>query len=91
MCINLENNAKLKKENTEHEKVEKAKTVKIENLRTDFLGKHFVYFKSIDSTQKEIFRNIKDNSITNGKLILADIQHNGQRNTWQKMVHRRIK
>lgn len=65
--------------------------VKLENLKTKFLGKDCIYYKSIDSTQAEIFRNIEEKNITNGKVVLADLQYSGQRNTWKKMVYRRVK
>ena len=63
-------------------------TKKLENLKTKFLGRNCIYYKNIDSTQAEIFRNIKEKSIINGKLVLADLQYSGQRNSWQTMVYR---
>lgn len=48
------------------------------NLKTDFLGKNTIYYKEIDSTQNEIYRLIKNNSIKNGTLVMADIQTNGK-------------
>lgn len=56
--------------------------LKLENLETKFLGRQVSHFESIDSTQLEIFRNIEEKSITNGKLVLADIQYEGKRYTW---------
>ena len=53
--------------------------------------KNFEFFEKIDSTQSEILRRIEKNTIENGKVIIADIQTNGIRNTWEKMVHRRSK
>lgn len=60
----------------------------LENLNTKFLGQNISYYKTIDSTQLEVWRRIEKNSIKNGTIILADIQTNGKRNTWKKMVYR---
>ena len=53
------------------------------NLNTNFL-----YYKEIDSTQLEIWRRIENNNIKNGTIILADIQTNGKRYSWKKVVYR---
>ena len=53
-----------------------------------FLGKKLIHFKEIDSTQLEIFRQIKTNKIENGTVILTDIQTNGMRYTWKKLGNR---
>lgn len=50
----------------------------LQNLKTNFLGKNLIYYKEIDSTQNEIWRKIKDKTITNGTLIMADIQTHGK-------------
>ena len=55
------------------------------------LGNKITYYKKIDSTQLEVFRKIEKGTIQNGEVIVADIQTNGKRNTWKKMVHRRSK
>lgn len=52
--------------------------MKLINLKTDFLGKNTIYYKEIDSTQNEIYRLIKNKSIKNGTLVMADIQTNGK-------------
>lgn len=44
------------------------------NLKTNFLGKNFYFYKKIDSTQDEIWRLIEKKKIKNGTLIMADIQ-----------------
>lgn len=62
--------------------------MQLENLNTKFLGQNVSYHKTIDSTQLEVWRRIEKNSIKNGTIILADIQTNGKRNTWKKMVYR---
>ena len=49
----------------------------LKNLQTNFLGRNCIYYKQIDSTQKEIYRLIETNSITNGTLVMADIQTKG--------------
>lgn len=51
--------------------------MKLTNLQTNYLGRKFTYFKTIDSTQAEIWRRIKQNNVNNGTLIFADIQTNG--------------
>ena len=49
----------------------------LKTLKTNFLGRNCIYYKQIDSTQTEIYRLIKTNSITNGELVIADIQTKG--------------
>jgi BirA family biotin operon repressor/biotin-[acetyl-CoA-carboxylase] ligase len=51
--------------------------MQLKNLKTNFLGKNAFYYNTIDSTQREIWRRIDKNEITNGTLIFADIQTNG--------------
>lgn len=48
--------------------------MKLKNLKTNFLGKTIIYYKKIDSTQKEIWRLIENNNILNGTAVIADIQ-----------------
>ena len=55
------------------------------------LGRKIDFFNEIDSTQVEILRKIEKNEIQNGEIVIANIQTNGIRNTWKKMVHRRSK
>ena len=52
--------------------------MQLQNLNTKFLGKNSIYYKEIDSTQDEIWRKIKNKTIKNGTLIIADIQTNGK-------------
>ena len=52
--------------------------MKLKKLKTKYLGRNVIYYKSIDSTQNEIFRLIKNGNITNGTLVIADIQTNGK-------------
>lgn len=52
--------------------------MKLKKLQTNFLGKNSIYFKSIDSTQNEIWRLIQENNAPNGTLVMADIQTDGQ-------------
>lgn len=51
--------------------------MQLKNLKTSFLGRDLLYFKSIDSTQKEMYRRINENKIKNGTVIWADIQTEG--------------
>ncbi len=47
------------------------------------------YLKKIDSTQLEILRRIEKNNIQDREIVVAEIQTNGIRHTWEKMVYRR--
>ena len=47
------------------------------NLKTSFLGRNMFYYKTIDSTQKEVFRRIEENNIKNGTVIYSDLQTSG--------------
>lgn len=51
--------------------------MQLNNLKTKFLGKNIFHYESIDSTQKEVWRRIKQKNIQNGTIILADIQTEG--------------
>lgn len=46
----------------------------LKNLETDFIGRKEIFYKEIDSTQKEIWRRIENNQIEDGTIIIADIQ-----------------
>lgn len=61
--------------------------MQLENLNTKFLGKNFIYYEEIDSTQLDIWRRLEKNNIENGTVIMADIQNNGRRNAWKKMAY----
>lgn len=59
--------------------------------QNNILGKNVISFKEIDSTQAEVWRRVKNHTIENGTIILADRQTGGKRNSWKKMVYRRKK
>ena len=46
----------------------------LENLETEFIGRKEIFYKEIDSTQKEIWRRIENKKIEDGTIIIADIQ-----------------
>lgn len=48
--------------------------MQLTNLKTHLLGKHYEFYKEIDSTQNEIWRRINENNIKNGTVISAGIQ-----------------
>ena len=56
-------------------------------INTKFIGHEIIKYKKIDSTQLEIIRRMQNNNIKNGTIIVADVQTNGKRNSWQKMVY----
>lgn len=45
--------------------------------KTGVLGRKYISFKQIDSTQKEIWRMIEKGNITNGTVVKAEIQTSG--------------
>lgn len=51
--------------------------MKLKNLKTKFLGRNAIHYKTIDSTQSEIWRLI-DKNAPNGTLVIADIQTEGK-------------
>lgn len=51
--------------------------MKLNNLRTQVLGRNFEYYEKIDSTQKEIWSRVAENRIENGTVICAGIQESG--------------
>lgn len=48
--------------------------MKLNNLRTQVLGRNFEYYEKIDSTQKEIWSRVAKNKIENGTVICAGVQ-----------------
>ena len=52
------------------------------------LGTKIDFFEKIDSTQLEILRRIEKKEIQDREMVVADIQTNGIRNTWKKMVYK---
>lgn len=53
------------------------KLIKLQNLKTKYLGRNTIYYKKIDSTQNKIWSLIEEGSIS-GTLVIADIQTKGQ-------------
>ena len=51
---------------------------KLEGLKTNYLGRDFYFFNTIDSTQTEVWRRIDEKKITNGTIIMSDIQTQGK-------------
>lgn len=51
--------------------------MKLNNLRTQVLGRNFEYYEKIDSTQKEIWSRVAKNKIENGTVICAGVQESG--------------
>ena len=58
------------------------------NKNIKFLGRHVIYYETIDSTQLEIWRRVQKDNIQNGTVLVSDIQTNGKRNTWQDLVYK---
>ncbi|MCI8999535.1 MAG: hypothetical protein HFJ26_01030 [Clostridia bacterium] len=58
------------------------------DLKTKYLIRDVYYYSQIDSTQLEILRRIKANTITNGTLVIADTQTHGKRHSWKSLVYR---
>lgn len=54
------------------------KQICLQSLNTIYLGINTIYYKTIDSTQNEIWRRLKSKDITSGTLVIADIQTAGQ-------------
>ena len=48
--------------------------MQLKNLKTKFLGRNYIYYNEIDSTQKEIWRIVKKGEAPSGTLVMADIQ-----------------
>lgn len=48
--------------------------MELKKLTTNFLARKFDYYKTIDSTQDEIWRRIENNSIVNGETVFSEIQ-----------------
>lgn len=52
--------------------------MKLTKLRTSYIGRHFIYYDKIDSTQTEIWRLIETDKIVNGTIVMCDIQTAGK-------------
>ena len=48
--------------------------MKLKNLKTNFLGRNIIFYKEIDSTQREVWRLIEKKSAPSGTVVIADIQ-----------------
>lgn len=48
------------------------------NLKTKFLGRNFIFYDKIDSTQSEMWRLIEKHDIIDGTIVMADIQTAGK-------------
>ncbi len=59
--------------------------MKLDRLKTDFIGRNLNYFESIDSTQLEIWR-LALNNAPNGTIVISDFQTNGQGTHGRKWV-----
>ena len=53
------------------------KKINLEGLVTKKIGCEIIYYKKIDSTQKEIWRRIIDSKIKDGTIIMSDVQTSG--------------
>lgn len=51
--------------------------MKLKNLKTKILANNVIHYKTIDSTQSEIWRLISKN-VPSGTLVYADVQTNGK-------------
>lgn len=51
--------------------------MKLENLKTKFIARNMVYYKNIDSTQKEA-KKLAKNKILNGTIIITENQTEGK-------------
>ncbi len=58
------------------------------DLKTKYLARDVYHYPKIDSTQLEIWRRIEENTITNGTVVIADIQTNGKRYSWKSLAYR---
>lgn len=52
--------------------------MRLVNLKTECLGKTFMFYDEIDSTQSEIWRLVESKKIKDGTLVMADIQTKGK-------------
>jgi len=62
--------------------------MKLQNLKTNYLGRNVTFYETIDSTQLEVWRRVENKTIKDGELIVSEIQTKGIRNPWKKMAHR---
>ena len=52
--------------------------MQLEDLKTKYLGRNVIYYKTIDSTQDEIWRLYENPNTPNGTLVMADFQTKGK-------------
>lgn len=50
--------------------------MELKNLNTKYLSRKFDYYKTIDSTQDEIWRRIESGNVINGETVFSEIQTN---------------
>lgn len=50
--------------------------MELENLNTKYLARKFDYYKTIDSTQDELWRRIKESKVINGETVFSELQTN---------------
>lgn len=50
---------------------------KIKQVNTKIIGKEVIYYNSLESTQKEAKRLVKENCATNGAIVISSNQTNG--------------
>lgn len=50
--------------------------MELKNLKTKYLSRKFDYYKTIDSTQDEIWRRIESRNVINGETVFSEIQTN---------------
>lgn len=46
----------------------------MDNIKVNYIGKNIIHYEKIDSTQKEVWRQVEKKEIENGTVIVADIQ-----------------
>lgn len=52
--------------------------MQLKNLKTNFLGRNYIFYDKIDSTQDEIWRLIEKKNIKSGTLVMSNIQTKGR-------------
>ena len=52
--------------------------MQFKNLNTKLIGKHIIFYKTIDSTQLEVLRRIGTSQIENGSIVITNKQTRGR-------------
>lgn len=52
--------------------------MQFKNLNTKLIGKHIIFYKTIDSTQLEVLRRIEKSQIENGSIVITNKQTRGR-------------